>query len=191
MARVIRTHASVTSEAALLARGEAKGILEAAHAEAARIIAEAERRAERLEEEAFARGVEAGRASVAALEARALTARDRALEEAEGAIVGLVTRIAERVLRDAFEDAPARIVPIARAMLDRVRRARSIEVRVHPDDAPTLERALVEAHAGGPRILPDASITRGGCVVTSELGTIDARLEVQLEAFERALRETT
>ena len=64
---------------------------------------------------------------------------------------------------------------------------------MHPDDLKALER-------GRPRLLEralraqalqfraDPSVGRGGCIVESELGTVDARLPVQLEAIERALR---
>ena len=34
----------------------------------------------------------------------------------------------------------------------------------------------------------DAQVGRGGCIVETELATIDARLNVQLDAIERALR---
>jgi flagellar biosynthesis/type III secretory pathway protein FliH len=33
----------------------------------------------------------------------------------------------------------------------------------------------------------DPALTRGGCVVDTELGTVDARLETRLDALARAL----
>ncbi|MBN8612000.1 MAG: type III secretion system stator protein SctL [Deltaproteobacteria bacterium] len=192
MARVIRAGTAITKAGLVRARDEARSVLEAARAEAAAIRAHAEDEAARLGREASERGAREGRASVAALEARAATARARSIEDAERTVVGLVTRIAERVLHDSLADAPERVVPAVRAELLRVRRAKQVEVRVHPDDAAALEAALARGEVFEPsaiRITPDASLTRGGCVLTSDLGTLDARLEVQLDAFERALRE--
>ena len=192
MARVIRAGTAVTKAGLVRARDEARSVLEAARAEAAAIRAHAEDEAARLGREASERGAREGRAAVAALEARAATARARSIEDAERTVVGLVTRIAERVLHDTLADAPERVVPAVRAELLRVRRAKQVEVRVHPDDAAALEAALARGEAFEPsaiRITPDASLIRGGCVLTSDLGTLDARLEVQLDAFERALRE--
>jgi flagellar assembly protein FliH len=58
--------------------------------------------------------------------------------------------------------------------------ARHIRVFVHPDDV-----ALVRAGAGealtarGARLLADATLARGGCHIESDLGAIDARVEVR------------
>lgn len=192
MARVIRSHTAVTKAVVVRANEDARAIVREAESRAALILESAEREAETLRREASERGASEGRASVAALEVRAATARARSIEDAERTMVSLVTRVAERVLHAALEDAPARVVPAVREELTRIRRAKQIEVRVHPTDAATLEAALARGESlgsGALRITADAAITRGGCVLTSELGTLDARLEVQLEAFERALRE--
>lgn len=191
MARVIRPRAELVSAAVVDAEREARAIVERAHARAARIVEQAEReRAERARE-GHAEGIAAGRASVAALVMRALDARAQVIAEAEDALIGLVTRVAERVLHQTLEDAPERVVPAVRAALEQVRRAQRVELRVHPADADALTRALEAsgALAGDPRIVADPTLRRGGCVVLSELGTLDARLEVQLAAFEQALRE--
>ncbi len=192
MARVIRAGTAITKASVVRAKDEARVIRESAESDARAIRASAEADSDVLRREARERGASEGRASVAALETRAATARARSIDDAERTVVGLVTRIAERVLHATLADAPERIVTAVRAELDRVKRAKHVEIRVHPDDAAALEAALSRGEAlssSAVRITPDATITRGGCVLTSDLGTLDARLEVQLAAFEHALRE--
>lgn len=194
MARVIRTRAEVIPAPLADARARGVELLAEARAEAERIVSDARAQAANTQRAAEETGRAAGLATVAALEARALEARRRAVEDAERTVVALVTKIAERVLGEALADAPERIVPAVRAQLERVRRARTVEIRVHPEDALALEASLARGGLGDPEravtVVPDAGITRGGCVLASDLGTLDARLEVQLEAFERALGET-
>jgi flagellar biosynthesis/type III secretory pathway protein FliH len=72
-------------------------------------------------------------------------------------------------------------------------RGESVRLRVHPDDAPALAdrvQALAERlpAPGALALVTDESVGRYGCVVETALGRVDARLETQLAALERALR---
>lgn len=192
MARVIRARAQVTKASILTAEARAKEIVAAARAEAERIRLRADEDAATARREAEERGHAEGLARVAALETRAIAARAQSIEEAERTLVALVTKIAERVLHATLHDAPERVVPAVRAELARVKRAKHVELRVHPDDAEVLRAALGRGEVfepAAPSVVADPSVRRGGCWISSDLGTIDARLEVQLAAFERALRE--
>jgi flagellar biosynthesis/type III secretory pathway protein FliH len=77
-------------------------------------------------------------------------------------------------------------------LLDRLRRAHRLEIRVHPDDRAALERQLA-ALRGATRpsavlqVEGDATLSRGSCVVISDVGSLDARVETQLAALARAL----
>ena len=56
--------------------------------------------------------------------------------------------------------------------------ARHITVRVHPDDHPLVAQGAEEVlKARGARLLADAGLTRGGCVVESDIGIVDASIE--------------
>ena len=49
---------------------------------------------------------------------------------------------------------------------------------MHPDDHALVQTGAGEALAArGARLLLDATLTRGGCHVESDLGSIDARVE--------------
>jgi len=166
-----------------------------AKTEASRIVAEAHAEAERIREQARDEGRAAGRAEVGELLARARRAVDRRIAAAEAEMRTLAVRIAERIVRRQLELAPEIVVDVARAALDEVRGRHDLVMRVHPDDVAVLEQARpgllarlsVSAHI---LIRADAAVGRGGCVLESEVGTVDARLETQLAAIERALQET-
>ncbi len=192
MARVIRARAQVAKAELVSAEERAKVIVARAEEAAKRIEREAEVAAEASRRSAEERGHAEGLARVAALETAAIAARARSIDEAERTLVGLVTKIAERVLHAALTDAPERVVPAVRAELARVKRAKRVELRVHPADAEALRAALARGETfepAAPDVVPDDSVQRGGCWISSDLGTIDARLEIQLAAFDRALRE--
>ena len=84
-----------------------------------------------------------------------------------------------------------------RALLDRelarVRAAHTVCVYVHPEDLGLLESAAVlEARAeldGVLTLVADAGLSRGGCVVESNVGDVDARLETRVERVRAALLE--
>jgi flagellar biosynthesis/type III secretory pathway protein FliH len=165
------------------ARAEAVRLVEEARAEAERLREEARAEAERLREEARAAALAAARAEIAEGLVAAARAREAAIAGAEREVQTLALVAAGRIVGEELALSPERIVTIVRNVTERARRARGVEVRVHPDDAVALERAV----GASLRIIPDPTITRGGCVVTSELGIVDARVEVQLDAMARIL----
>ena len=195
MARVIRggaTRSRVVPAEVFDARAQGSRIVAEARTEAATLVAAARAEAERLVADARKAGREEGIARAAALLAEAGGIRDHALAEAEREAVTLALAAAKRIVGEEIALAPERIADIVGEVLSRARRAQRVVVRVHPDDARTLEslRDRVAARAAGTAsfaIEADASITRGGCVVATDVGELDARLEVKLDALARAL----
>jgi flagellar biosynthesis/type III secretory pathway protein FliH len=77
--------------------------------------------------------------------------------------------------------------------LSRLRRAASIELRVHPEDlaqldAPGLLTARL-ALEGVLRVVPDGTLSQGDCLLESELGSVDARVETRIERLCALLAE--
>lgn len=187
MARVIRPEGRIVRRATQSSIEHATARVASAREEAEALVDEARREAARIRDDARAEGHADARREVAELLIAAQLDRRRAVFEAERTIVGLVAEVAQRVLHGVLDDAPERIVPMVRAQLDRVRRARRITLRVCPLDTPAL-RGLNAVDAAL-ELVEDASLTRGSVVVETDLGTIDARVEVQLDALQRALDE--
>jgi flagellar biosynthesis/type III secretory pathway protein FliH len=82
----------------------------------------------------------------------------------------------------------------AKAMAAAKPSSASLSLRVHPDDLAALAAARpawlaelgVQADVA---LVADPAVGRGGCIVETPAGRIDARLETQLDALERALRD--
>lgn len=174
MSRVIRSGGDAVVPATVLgAHEEARRIIADAHEEATRIRSELERR---LAEEARV----AARAELAAGYVALERARRAALGEAEGSVAALALAVARRLVGEELDAHPERVRATVKDAIDRVRRAGRVRVRVSPADA-------ADAEGLGAEVVEDASIERGGCVVESDLGEVDARIEVRLEALALAL----
>lgn len=106
--------------------------------------------------------------------------------------IELAAAIARTLVADELTARPERIAAIAAPLIARVRRARRVTLRVHPDDVATLELALAQLRErcgvhGALDVTSDTAIARGGCVVSSDAGTLDARVETRIDALARAL----
>ena len=174
----IHEHGRLLAEA----RVEAEGIRRAAQADA-----------ERLRREAVAEGRERGLSAVTELLASARALAQRARREADEDLRRLAVRIAEKLLGRELELSPDAVTDVAAQALQQAGAARQLIVRAHPDDVEALERGkprLIERARAQAQVSvrADASVERGGCIVESELGVVDARLSTQLDAIERALK---
>ncbi len=91
------------------------------------------------------------------------------------------TNLAGRVVRTELQTQPALIASVAREALDTLLlSAEHITLRVHPDDHALVALGATDVLAArGARLLSDASMTRGGCLVESDIGVIDASLETR------------
>ena len=174
------------------AEREAERIIAHARTEAERLVAEAQAEADRLRAEASASGAREGREGASALLAAAEAARARLHAEAERDIAQLAVQIARKVVVGELALGDGPILRIVAQALASARLGRAVVVRIHPDDAAGLQASFPTLLAAAGRsegivLRPDPALGRGDCVVESELGTIDARLETQLGAIEQAL----
>lgn len=160
--------------------------------EAERLLAAAHAEADRLRAQAVIEGRERGLAAVTELLTAARAHSQRAQKSAESDLRILAVRIAERILGRELTLSPDAVVDIAAEALRHAGGPKEVLLRVHPDDLKALERGrprLLErcTHAHAVQLRPDPTVGRGGCIIETELGTVDARLPLQLQAIERAL----
>ena len=156
------------------------------------IVERAQARAQELLARAVADGRAQGRAEMAAALLALAQERDRMLAALEPQAVEVAMLAAKRVIGQELSQRPELVANIVAPLLDRVRRARQVTVRVHAEDRAALEACLFVLRAGaelaaGVQIETDIALDRGDCVVVSDVGTLDARIETQLEALARAL----
>lgn len=189
------------------AAADAEAILRDAAAQAQALVAQAQERTEALESEARTRGfddgTQAGRVKIEADLAEtvanlqtvvegARAQRDSVIEAAEPEIVRLAMAVAERVVHDHIAVDPNVVVQNVRAALTRLVGREVVTLRVNPLDLETI-RAHRDAVAGSSdierlRVVEDARVDRGGVVVETDAGTIDAKITTQLREARRALQ---
>lgn len=184
--------------------GEAGDIVEEARRHADEILRRAAVQASAIEREAresgYRRGLEAGTAEARSELALALALVQRAaaaskathdalLRGAEREAVELVIDAARQVIGSAVERDPALVVAVVRSALARAGALNVVRIRLHPEDVEVVQTALGEER--GPvvpfDVVADGIVTLGGCIVDTEAGRIDARLDVQLEQIAEAL----
>ncbi|MFL5306795.1 MAG: FliH/SctL family protein [Polyangia bacterium] len=129
-------------------------------------------------------------AAVILAEARAEAAR--ALAAVTPTAIALAARMAERIVGRAVTLDEGVLAEIAAEALATCRTdVGSLRVRVHPDQLSALEqrREWLAARAPGVAIdlVADDGVSLHGCVIDTPRGRVDARLETQLAALERAL----
>ena len=191
------------------AQKEAQTLLQQAQEEAAHCLADARARAAQLETEAYEAGLHRGAADALQESRQQYASVLRCFEQATADITGL----RQQVVRQAEDDIITLAFEIARKLVQHhvlvdhaclattLRRALSyvldndaVVVRVHPDDLAQTQHLHEEIlpsletmrHV---TIEPDETIGRGGCVVETNVGIIDARVGAQFAELEQRFRE--
>lgn len=173
------------------AREEAARILEEAEEFAAEIRREAREDAENIRAEAHRDGVEK---AVAEFEQNLLAVREireRVWRETEQDLLRLSIRLTEKILGRELKSDEKTVADIVATALQNARQQEKLTVRVNPSDLPVVEREIENLTRTGRTkfmdFIADPRVPEGGCLIESEVGTIDARLETQLRVLERAL----
>lgn len=173
-----------------------------AHASAREIVARAEDRAKELIADArkAASNVaalaadEAGQAEVAKLAAAFIALRNREELRAEAdttRAIDLAVMLAERLVGAALEVHPERIAEMAKRALEEARGARKVTIAAHPLDVEALRSKVEELKLlhGALEIGVDPALSRGSLSLHTDLGSLDARLNPQLDRLAAALRD--
>jgi type III secretion system HrpE/YscL family protein len=167
--------------------------LATAREEANRIIARAREEAEAIRASAHAEGRDAGWKAVVEHVAAAEEARAAARQSAERDMLDLAFGLAERIVGRALDRDPALFGDLVAEKLERVRSSGRITVRVHPDDEARLrqERGRLVSHIDDVPLHfeADPSLNRGDCILETDRGRLDARIETQLDEMRQALRQ--
>jgi flagellar assembly protein FliH len=156
---------------------------------AAEAAHEAELEAARAE--GYEEGVTAGRAEVSAA-ARALASAAARLDEAsataaadaEPVAVELALRIAAKVLGGELEARPEAVLEVVRGALRRLTEPLPATLLVNPEDADLVRDAIDELsieHGGELTVREERRVERGGCLLRTAAGEVDAQISAQLE----------
>ncbi len=114
-----------------------------------------------------------------------LTAFDEQLQALDGDLAQALARtallLAQQVLRSEVQQRPELVAELARQAVNTVMHsARQLTVHVNPHDLPLVSQGADEVlQARGARLRADSAIARGGVLVSSDVGTVDARLDTR------------
>lgn len=164
--------------------------------------APAEARLAALEREAFAKGYQQGER--AGLEAGGMRAdamlrrlaqtldqlgdlRRTMIRETEAQMVELALAIARRIVRREVALDQHLTLAMARLALERLGERTSATVRLHPDDLAATAAGRSEWSGSHVTVVSDASVSRGGCRIESDFGSVDASIDAQFREVARAL----
>ena len=185
--------------------------LDKVRAEAAAIVARAEKDAEAVRRRAEAEGRQAGQRAVEETVrqqlgqqlATLMPALQQAIEEIrhakqdwlthwERSAVHVAAAIAGRLVRREAPRLPEVTVTLLREALELAAGSSEVRIQLNPADHKTLlpqVQALLQelSGLGGAEVLADPGVSRGGCRVQTRFGTIDQQFETQLQRIEEEL----
>jgi flagellar assembly protein FliH len=165
--------------------------------------AEPNERAGAVERDAFAKGYAEGeragqhaaaqrneamvRRLVATIEEIA-SVRAGMMRKTERELVRLAVAMAERIVRREVDADAELLAGMARTAIDRLGQDVAATIHLNPDD----HAVMMAARNGAPfdgavQVVPDPQVGRGGCLVKSAFGTVDAGIDTQIREMSQAL----
>ncbi len=120
--------------------------------------------------------------------------KETLFKENEVAIVQLAFEIAKKVVHQEISVNPDLILYTVREALKKVDQRSYLIVKLNPEDTAVFERGIETylpeiKQFTDVQIVPEKSIERGGCILESDSGIINAELDVQLQKIEESLLE--
>ncbi len=192
-------------------RIESEQEIERGKFEAEKMIKEAELKVSEIEHEAYKKGYDAGReegykegqAEVMRLIDRlgtvvstAVDIRDEIIRSSEKLMTEMILMIARKVIKDEIVERREVVINNIKEAIRRVKDRDRIDIRVnfadldmttaHKDELIKMMESLKKVN-----IYEDSRVERGGCIIETDVGAIDARISTQLDAIEEAIRNTS
>jgi len=125
---------------------------------------------------------------------RAVDKRAEILEEAETQVVELVLLVAKKVVKVISENQKSVVVQNIAQALRKIKTKSDVVIRVNLADlqlATDHVKDFVEMTENAKRVtvVEDSTVDRGGCVIETDFGEIDARIQSQLHELEEKILE--
>ncbi len=148
-------------------------------------------------EEGFSRGEEEVNRLISRLNrilSSTIQKRNEVLEEAESQIVDIILAVSRKVVKTITETHKNVVVEQISHALSKLKGRSEITIRVNVEDLMMTTKhkkdfiGMIEG-IENVKILEDNSVDRGGCVITTDFGSIDARISSQLSELEQKIKE--
>ena len=191
------------------AEKEAQDIVNKAQAEAQEIIAKAHSEENEIRDSAYRKGYDEGQKSgyndgqselnrlierVHKIVESVMNRREEILRDTEQQIVDLVILMTRKIVKIISENQKGVVLSNVLSALKKVKTRCSVIIRVNIEDL-----KLTSEHTGefikrveavqGITVIEDSSVDKGGCVVETDFGAIDARIASQLGELENKMLE--
>lgn len=169
---------------------DAEALLAAARAEADRIVAAAREEFTAQQQLGYQQGLIEGRMEMAERMIDSVSRSVDYFSTMEGQIVEIVMKALRKILGEM--DLRDRTVSTVRNALSLARHQSKVHVRVHPTEVQVVQERIQEITRPYPGVqfldvVADARLDPGGCILESDVGVVDASIEVQLKAIEKSL----
>ncbi|MEH6905630.1 FliH/SctL family protein [Neobacillus drentensis] len=117
------------------------------------------------------------------------------IHESEPFVIDLAIQIASKIIQKELDSKPEVLIEMIKQNLVYSNERSMISICVSPEDFTFVQNQrnqLLESLEGQVevKILPEHSIEKGGCVIRTSYGSIDARIDVQLKEIKQALLKT-
>ncbi len=172
---------------------EYHGLINEAKAKAEAIIAGAQKAFDEERKKGFAKGEEEGKAKLAEHMMESISKSIHNLEAFEEQVIDIVMKALTRILGEM--DDKEKITRVVKQSLALVRNQKRVALKVNPSDARILEAEVDEVLKSFPGIgyidvIADNRIPVGSCMLETDIGVVDARLDVQVEAIRKSLTKS-
>lgn len=117
-------------------------------------------------------------------------ARLRYRREAEQDVVALALAVSRRILHRELTVSPEALAGVVKAALEKMEAREIHRARVAREDAAAIKKMFDQF--GVPQnveIVPDAAVARGGLIIESSRGELDASVDTQLNEIERGFAD--
>lgn len=191
------------------ARFRGEQIVERSRIEVEKMVKEAEMRVADIEHEAYQKGYHAGRESgfndgqgevrrlidrLGTILGHAIDVREQIVKESEKQIVEMILMIARKVIKDEVVERKEVVLNNIREALEKIKDRDRIDIRVnfsdlelttaHKDEIIQMMESLRKVN-----IYEDSRVDRGGVIIETDVGAVDARISTQLKEIEEAIRD--
>jgi hypothetical protein len=117
--------------------------------------------------------------------------REQVAENSEKAILALAMAVARKVVQSEVENNPDLTLATIRKALQKIKNTDKVCIKVNPEDLQKVRNARnsisdVSGQQVHLSVEADDRVSRGGCILETDMGDFDARLESQVQVIEEA-----
>jgi flagellar biosynthesis/type III secretory pathway protein FliH len=184
-----------------IAQRQAEQLMEQARRQSSEMVALATAEANQVREDAYEEGMTAAKNEAVNILRAAQSVvtgvqsfREQVFSQNEQALINMVVSMGQKLFGKGFELEPTILQQVVLRAVSEASRLGNLRVYLHPADEASLVSLWQESDLtlNGQKIqlVPSQDILRGGCFVEGEFGSVDARIDNQLNMIEGTFKET-